>query len=298
VSGILILGGTGMLGHTLWRACRETLETRATARAPSPELVVAPLEDTAGVVCGVRAEAPETVERALDVTQPDVVVNCVGVVKQAAAAHDAVGTIRVNALFPHELAASCQARGIRLVHVSTDCVFSGRRGGYAERDTPDPTDLYGRSKLAGEPSGSHVLTLRTSMIGWELGGHRQGLLEWFAAQRGGVVRGYMHAVFSGPTAPELSRAILAVVEHHPGLSGTWHVAAEPIAKFDLLLALREALGLEVEIVPDDGVAIDRSLDASAFRDATGWAAPSWEKMLDELVAEAPEYALGERVAGR
>jgi dTDP-4-dehydrorhamnose reductase len=89
-----------------------------------------------------------------------------------------------------------------------------------------------------------------------------------------------------------------VVEHHPGLSGTWHVAAEPIAKFDLLLALREALGLEVEIVPDDGVAIDRSLDASAFRDATGWAAPSWEKMLDELVAEAPEYALGERVAGR
>jgi dTDP-4-dehydrorhamnose reductase len=243
----------------------------------------------------VRAEALETVEQALDSAQPDAVVNCIGVVKQIAS--DPADMVRLNALFPHELAACCAARGIRLVHVSTDCIFSGRRGGYSESDTPDPVDLYGRSKLTGEPSGPHVLTLRTSMIGWELGGRHQGLLEWFVSQPAGV-RGYTRAIFSGPTTPVLSRTILTAVECHPELSGTWHVAAEPIAKHDLLLALRTALGREVEIVPDDGLAIDRSLDASAFRAAAAWTPPRWEQMIDELAAAAPARARGHSVAGR
>jgi dTDP-4-dehydrorhamnose reductase len=296
VSGILILGGTGMLGHTLRRACRESTETRATVRAASAEALGMSLDGGDGVIPGVRAEVPETVERALEEVQPDVVVNCIGIVKQSTTA-SAAEMVRLNGLFPHELAASCQTRGIRLVHVSTDCVFSGHRGGYTERDTPGPVDLYGRSKLAGEPSGPHVLTLRTSMIGWELRDRRQGLLEWFAAQRGGTVRGYTRAVFSGPTAPVLSRAILRAVERRPDLSGTWHLAAEPIAKYDLLLMLRDALGLDIEIVADDTVTIDRSLDASAFRAETDWTAPAWEEMVNELVAEAPAYAIGERVAG-
>jgi len=287
-----------MLGHALWRECRGRSETHATLRAPSPEATGVPLVDAAGAVPGVRAEALSTVERALDVTQPDVVVNCIGIVKQAASAHDAVGLVRLNALFPHQLASSCASRGIRLVHVSTDCVFSGRRGRYDEGDTPDPVDLYGRSKLAGEPSGPHVLTLRTSMIGWELGGRRQGLLEWFVGQSGGSVRGYTHAVFSGPTTPVLARAIVTTIEQHPDLNGTWHIAAEPVAKHDLLIGLRAALGLEIEIVPDDDVTIDRSLDGSAFHAASGWLAPRWEEMLSELAAGAPERARGQAVAGR
>lgn len=298
VSGILILGGTGMLGHELWRTCREHAATHATVREPSPQSLGAHLTDTSGAIPGVRAEAPETVEWALEQAQPDVVVNCIGVVKQATAASEPVGMVRINSLFPHQLAASCESRDIRLVHLSTDCVFSGQRGNYGERDTPGPLDLYGRSKLAGEPSGAHVLTLRTSMIGWELRGRRQGLLEWFASQGGGTARGYTRAVFSGPTTPVLSRAILAVLERRPELSGTWHIAAEPIAKHDLLLALRAAMDLDVEIVPDGSVAIDRSLDASAFHAETGWAAPSWEQMVAELAAQAPERVPGERVARR
>jgi dTDP-4-dehydrorhamnose reductase len=237
----------------------------------------------------------ETIEQALDAAQPEVVVNCIGVVKQIAS--DPADMVRLNALFPHQLAACCATRGIRLVHVSTDCIFSGRRGGYTETQTPDPVDLYGRSKLAGEPSGPHVLTLRTSMIGWELGGRHQGLLEWFVSERD-TVRGYTRAIFSGPTTPVLSREILAAVERHPDLTGTWHLAAEPIAKHDLLLALRAALGLDVQIVPDDGLAIDRSLDASALRAATDWTPPSWEEMIAELVATAPAHALGQSIAGR
>ena len=210
-----------MLGHALWQACRERGDTRATVRVPTADSSFLPPEDAARVIPGVLAEAPESLERVLEIARPDVVVNCIGVVKQIAAASGPVRMVRLNALFPHELAAICQARQIRLVHISTDCVFSGRGGGYRENDIPEPVDLYGRSKLAGEPSGHHVLTLRTSMIGWELAGRRQGLLEWFVAQRGGTVRGYRHAVFSGPTAPVLSRAILAVIDRHPNLSGTF-----------------------------------------------------------------------------
>jgi dTDP-4-dehydrorhamnose reductase len=287
VSRILVLGGTGMLGHVLWRECRVRHETYATVRRePGDEALEARVED------------PATVERALDRTRPDLVVNSIGIVKQADAVADAVTTIRVNSLFPHQLAALCAARGIRLIHVSTDCVFSGRRGGYTERDDPDPVDLYGRSKLLGEPSGAGVLTLRTSMIGWELGGRRRGLLEWFASQAGGRVSGYTRAIFTGPTAPVLARTIADVAERRPELEGTWHVGAEPIAKHDLLVALREALALDVEIVPDDDVVIDRSLDSSRFREATGWSAPPWDEMVAELAAEAPARTREETLARR
>jgi dTDP-4-dehydrorhamnose reductase len=186
------------------------------------------------------------------------------------------------------VAALCARRGIRLIHVSTDCVFSGRRGSYTERDEPDPVDLYGRSKLLGEPSGPGVLTLRTSMIGWELSGRRQGLLEWFASQAGATVDGYTRAIFSGPTAPVLARVIVDVAERHPNLEGLWHVGAEPIAKHDLLLRLRDALALPVEVAPKDEVVIDRSLDSSRFRAETGWSSPSWDEMVAELAATRAE----------
>jgi dTDP-4-dehydrorhamnose reductase len=294
VSKILVLGGTGMLGHVLWRECRARHETYATVRRQTCDGALDP-EATAS---GVQAEKPETVERALEETSPDVVVNCIGVVKQADAAADPVTTIGVNSLFPHVLAELCARRSARLIHLSTDCVFSGRRGSYTERDEPDPVDLYGRSKLLGEPSGPGVLTLRTSMIGWELGGRRHGLLEWFAAQAGETVTGYTRARFTGPTAPVLARAIADVAERHPGLGGIWHVGAEPIAKHDLLVALREALGLGIEIVPDDEVVIDRSLNTAGFRTATGWSPPPWDEMVAELAADAPARTRGETLARR
>jgi dTDP-4-dehydrorhamnose reductase len=213
-----------------------------------------------------------------------VAINCIGVVKQSPVAADAVSLVTANALFPHQLAAACSARGVRLIHVSTDCVFSGRGGGYAEEDLPDPSDLYGRSKLAGEASGPGIVTIRASMIGHELR-TRNGLLEWLLAQPGGgSVEGYANAVFSGPTAPELARAIVRVVAEHPELEGTFHVAAEPISKYDLLLKLRDAFGLELKIDPRSEPVIDRSLDSGRFRAATGWDPPSWDQLVGELAA--------------
>jgi dTDP-4-dehydrorhamnose reductase len=273
----LVLGATGMLGHVLRRECERRMETFATVRSESNDR---------NVIGGVRAENPDSVARAIEDTAPEVLVNCIGVVKQSPAAADAVSLITANSLLPHRLAAECHTRGVRLLHVSTDCVFSGRRGNYAEDDLPGPTDLYGRSKLTGEVSGPGTVTVRASMIGRELR-TQNGLLEWLLAQPpGGSVRGFANAVFSGPTAPELARAIIRVAADEPELEGTFHIAAEPISKYDLLIKLRDAFGLELEIERSSEPVIDRSLDSERFRAATGWDPPSWDRMVAELAATA------------
>jgi dTDP-4-dehydrorhamnose reductase len=284
---MLVLGGTGMFGHVLYRECERRFDAHATIRSEHPSEVAARALDAGQTVGGVRAEDAASVERALDRTAPDVVVNCIGVVKQRDVRPAEM--IHVNALFPHELAEACGERGIRLIHISTDCVFSGERGAYAEDDTPDAEDLYGRSKLLGEPRGAGVLTIRTSMIGRELESSH-GLLEWLLSQSG-EVRGFTAARFTGPTTPVLAKAIADLVELHPGLEGTWHLGADPISKYDLLILLRDAYQLDVEVLADDSVRVDRTLDSSRFHAATGWAAPAWPEMvaaLDDAPAGRPE----------
>jgi dTDP-4-dehydrorhamnose reductase len=290
VTRALIFGGTGMLGHALWRVCRESgIEAVATVRPDELGGPAASVLDRESTLTGVRAEDSGSIVSALDRSGAEVAVNCIGVVKQSAAAQDdPVTTIRVNSLFPHELAGVCRERGTRLIQISTDCVFSGRDGGYGEDDIPDPIDLYGHSKLLGEVAGEGSLTIRTSMIGYELEG-ANGLLAWFLGEDGGRVRGFSGAVFSGPTTPVLSRALVAVIEGHRELEGLYHFGADPIDKNELLYLLRDSLSLDVEIEPDDSVRIDRSLDSSRFRAATGWEPPSWPEMVGELAAMAPEY---------
>jgi len=210
----------------------------------------------------------------------DAVVNCIGIVKQRPQAKEALESIRVNSLFPHELSALCRAVGARLIHVSTDCVFSGRTGNYNEDDIPDPLDLYGRSKLLGEVAGSGSLTLRTSIIGLEQS-REDSLVEWFLRQDD-VVPGWTRAFYSGLTTSAFSRLVARILEECPGLDGLWHVSAAPISKHDLLVLLRDALGRHVQIRPDDSVAMNRVLDSGRFRAHTGYEPPDWTLMIDEL----------------
>lgn len=283
-----------MLGHVLWRECEGRFDTHATVRSDDLHGVAARVLDARRTVTGVRVENQASIDRALDQTGAEVAVNCIGLVKQRTDAGPAE-MIRTNALFPHQLAAACGARDVRLIHLSTDCVFSGRRGGYCEADTPDAEDLYGRSKLLGEPGGAGTLTLRTSMIGRELDS-AHGLLEWFLSQRG-EARGFTRARFTGPTVPVVARTICDLIELHPGLEGTWHIGAEPISKYDLLVMLRDRFGLDTEIVPDDSVEIDRSLDSSRLRSAIGWEPPGWPEMVAEL-SETEREEARPPVAGR
>ena len=278
-----------MLGHVLWRTCRAAgIDAFATVRSDELAGAAASVLESSATLTGVRAEDPDSVRRALDESGAETVVNCIGIVKQSSAIRDPVTTIRVNSLFPHQLAAACHKRGARLIQISTDCVFSGSEGGYDEDNVPDPIDLYGRSKLLGEADGEGALTIRTSMIGRELE-RANGVLEWFLGESGSV-RGFSHAVFSGPTAPVLSRAIVDVIVRHPALEGLYHLGADPIDKHQLLWMLRDAFSLEVEIERDDAIRVDRSLDSSRFRAATDWEAPSWPDMVTELAELSSEYA--------
>lgn len=290
---VLVLGATGMLGSTLARlfAGDPRCQAFATVRASvTPADLKRPgLE----VVHEVDALQPDTVIRALGACRPQWVVNCVGVVKQLKAADDPLVSIPLNAILPHRLARICELAGARLVHISTDCVFTGSRGGYREDDPPDATDLYGRSKLLGEVDAPHAVTLRTSIIGHERG-PRHGLVEWFLGQDT-PVRGFTRAIFSGLTTLELGNVILDRVLPDKGLRGVYHVAAEPIDKYALLTLVASVYRRATPIEPVDQPVIDRSLDGRRFRERTGYVAPPWPELIRAM--RDFEAAAERRVSG-
>ena len=284
---VLVLGGSGMLGHKLWQVFSPRFDTYVTLRGGEGAPAALGI-DPARSVQNISAETFETVIRAVADVRPDVVVNCVGIVKQAREASDPVSSILVNSLLPHRLGELCRAVDARLIHVSTDCVFSGRAGRYTESDIPDPEDLYGRSKLLGEVADGDSLTVRTSIIGRELR-RSNGLLEWFLGQAGKTVRGFREAIFSGLSTAALAEILATVISDHRGLTGMRHVASEPISKFDLLQLLKDAYGLEVDIVPDDEVVSDRSLDGTRFEQETRLRTKTWPEMAAALAADETPY---------
>ena len=285
---VLILGGSGMLGHKLWQVCNDRFDAWVTVRGNYRAYAKYNLFDTQRLLGGVDAFNFDTVVRALASAQPDVVINCIGIVKQVAAAKDPFISLALNSLFPHKLANLCRAAGVRLIHISTDCVFSGCKGMHTEDDVSDAEDLYGRSKFLGEVDGPGCLTLRTSIIGRELQ-TSNGLVEWFLSNRGGKVRGYTRAIYSGFTTLAISDIIANVIEHHPELSGVYHVSSEPINKYDLLCLLRDAYQMQVKIEPYPEVCIDRSLDSSRFRAATNFTPPTWDAMIQAIAEDSTPY---------
>lgn len=278
---VLICGAGGMLGHTMLRVLQAAphLEVRATVRTSSARDLLGP-QLAKAIMTNVDARNGDRLVEVLNQARPDAVINCIGLVKQQETANDPLAAIPINSLLPHRLARLCELIGARLVHFSTDCVFDGTHGGYTESDRGTADDVYGRSKLLGEVDAPHAVTLRTSMIGHELGSY-QGLLEWFLAQRV-TVRGFRRAIFSGVTTLELARLVRDHVLPRPDLRGVYHVGAEAISKFDLLTLIGRIYGHDVPIEPDDTLVIDRSLDSSRFRLATGYRAPSWSHMITEM----------------
>ncbi len=278
----LVLGAAGMLGHELVRELSRRHDVTASVRCP-PSGPTAEALNGSRVHVGFDARQPHSLAPLLTRERPDVIVNCVGIVKQRVEALNVVESIAVNSLFPHWLGELAALAGARVVHLSTDCVFSGKVGGYTEESAPDPVDLYGRSKLLGELTEAPGLTLRTSIIGLEIG-RNTSLVEWFLSQQQ-PVSGFTRAIYSGLTTMEMARCIAGVVEDHPDLAGVWHVASDPIDKFTLLRKLAAALGRAHDFVqPDDNLACDRSLAGGLFTTTTGYLPPSWDRMLAELAS--------------
>jgi len=296
---VLVLGGTGMLGHKMFQILRERFpETRCAIRGSKNDgwLKKTGLFCSDAVIDGVNAADFPALQKLLKERQPQVVVNCVGIVKQRAEAKAALPSIAINSYLPHWLANLCAGWGGRLIHFSTDCVFSGRGAkcatkfayGYREDDPPDAEDLYGKTKYLGEGAAENAITLRTSIIGRELR-HYQSLLEWFLSQQGRRIAGFKRALYSGVTTNHLSEVVGDVIQRHPRLSGLYQVTSQTISKYDLLCLLRDAYRLDVEIVPDEIFHCDRSMNGDRFRQATGYVCPPWPELVAQLAKDPTPY---------
>ena len=278
---VLVLGATGMLGNAMLRLFAQSAGFDAFGSARSTRAFQLLSEDLADrVVCGVDVENMDSLVSVFTKTRPDIVINCIGLVKQLAEADDPLVAIPTNTLLPHRLARLCDLARARLVHMSTDCIFSGSKGMYTETDASDAKDLYGRSKFLGEVDYPHAITLRTSIIGHELGGARS-LIGWFLAQTD-CVKGYKRAIFTGLPTVELARVIRDHVIPHPELHGIYHVSAAPISKFELLTLVAQTYGKTIDISADDQLVIDRSLDCTRFRRATGFAPKPWPELISSM----------------
>lgn len=279
---VLVLGVTGMLGSAVYRLLSEDANFHVMGTARSAHaLDVFPEKARGLVLTGVDVLSEDALVEAFARTRPEVIINCVGVIKQLAAANDPLAALPLNSLFPHRLARMAGLCAARVVHISTDCVFSGRKGGYTEADVSDAEDLYGKSKFLGELADyPNAVTLRTSIIGHELGTNH-ALLEWFLSQSGGV-KGYRKAVFSGLPTSELARVIRDHVIPRKDLHGLYHVSVDPIDKYSLLTLVSEVYRKQIEITPDDRLSIDRSLNSDRFRKETGYQPPGWRELIQGM----------------
>jgi len=279
---VLIVGASGMLGNTLFRYIKQRcidIDVVGTLRSESQRSLF-DKSCYSGLVSGINLCNFESMNVLMEETLPDVVVNCAGVIKQVKDASNATTTIYMNALLPHKLASLCADVEARLVHFSTDCVYTGSRGMYKEEDESDARDLYGMTKYLGEVKYKNTLTLRTSMIGHELAS-QNSLLGWFLDQEN-EINGYSKAIFSGLPTVELSRIICQFILPNTGLHGLYHVSAHPISKYSLLKKVAKIYRKNISICKDDTYLIDRSLDSSRFQSATGYSPPDWNELIRDM----------------
>ncbi|WP_341786863.1 SDR family oxidoreductase [Rickettsia endosymbiont of Cantharis rufa] len=278
---ILILGVTGMLGNSVFRFLGQDSKLDVYATARSSFICSYFSKDLSDkLITNVDVENHDSLVEVFNKINPDVVINCIGLVKQLADANDPLKALSVNSLLPHRLANLCKLSDSRLIHIGTDCVFSGKKGNYKESDFPDCYDLYGRSKFLGEVDYPHAITLRTSIIGHELAGNRS-LINWFLSVEGHA-KGFEKAIYSGFPTVELARIVQDFVLPNKELRGLYHAASKPINKLELLKLVAEIYNKEIDIIPSDELVIDRSLDATRFNEVTGYTPPDWRELVKRM----------------
>jgi dTDP-4-dehydrorhamnose reductase len=286
---ILVIGASGMLGHMLVRVLSPhhrvigTTSSKYDSRSPLARIL-----SEKSWIDQIDVRNISTAELAIRTTKPDVVINCVGVIKQKMESSNIMDAILINSLVPHQLANLCEGAGSRFIHFSTDCVFEGTPGIKRTSDMPNATDLYGTTKRLGETNYAPALTLRTGFVGRQLAGS-EGLFEWVRSQKGSTVSGYKNAIYSGLTTMALSRVVQQVIELHPSLTGLHQVASAKINKFDLITKLNECLHLNLTIAQNTDFMCDRSMDGTEFTNLTNIHIPSWDVMLAEFAADQDFY---------
>jgi dTDP-4-dehydrorhamnose reductase len=289
---ILVMGGEGMLGHKMFQTLASRFsDVACTIYGSLEDDIYSRIELFHGTSTFERVNAADVpaLQQLLREVEPDVVVNCIGIVKQRPEAKDYIPSITLNSLLPHVLAGTLRPWGGRVIHFSTDCVFDGKRGGYSEDDPSSAEDLYGKSKYLGEVAAGNAVTFRTSIIGRELA-HFKSLLEWLLSQNHKTVKGFTRALYSGVTTNHMAQFVGDVIEQHPQLSGLYHLVTRAVSKHDLLCMLRDAYGLDIEVIPDDSFFCDRSMQGDKLRQAIGYSCPPLDELVVRLAADQTPYA--------
>lgn len=279
---VLILGITGMLGHTLFKEMNKNtnLEVFGTTRNKNGLENYFTEDEMIKIRGNVDADNFETVIRAIASVQPTIIINCIGIIKQLPISKDPLTAITVNAQLPHRISLVARSANARFIHISTDCVFNGKKGNYTEKDHSNAEDLYGRTKFLGEVAYPHCVTLRTSIIGHELKTN-YSLVDWFMSQQNDV-NGFTKAMYSGFPTIEIVNIISNYVIPNKNLTGLYHVSSDPISKFDLLNILKEIYKKDININPFSDFVLDRSMNSDKFKLATGYVAPSWNQLIENM----------------
>jgi len=294
---IVVLGANGMLGHKMFQTLRTQFpETVGTLRGEPRGMTRSFIKQyPADAFCiGLDVMETKDLRNFLNTLRPDYIVNCIGIIKQLPAAKEAIPSIMINSLLPHLLADWASDWGGKLIHFSTDCVFSGEKGNYREDDLSDAEDLYGKTKYLGEARRDNALIIRTSIIGRELEGF-SSLLEWVLAQKGKKVGGFVNAIYTGVTTIYLSQLVARIISENPSLAGLFQVATEPISKYDLLRKIKQYYQLDVQIEPNVDFRCDRSMHSEMFLERTGWVVPDWDSLLAELADDQTPYSLWRQI---
>ena len=277
---ILVLGGNGMLGHQLMCSLSATHDVKCTLRSRLADYASLGLFSETNTYFESDIRDLERLSTIFDEFRPEVVVNCIGIVKQRPESKERSLSIEINALAPHKIAELCALKSVRFIHISTDCVFNGKTGNYIESDPCNVSDIYGLTKYLGEVHDEPAITIRTSIVGHELS-RGTGLLEWFLSQEG-QVKGFKQAIYSGVTTNELANVIDMLVTRHSNASGLYHLASEAINKFDLLCLFGDIYSHKIPIEPDESFKCDRSLNGELFRKTFDYTPPEWPLMVQEM----------------
>lgn len=222
----------------------------------------------------------KNIESLLKSVKPNIIINCIGVIKQSTLITNKINTILLNSILPNKLSMLALQNNIKFIQISTDCVFSGKVGLYTESDNPDPTDTYGRTKLIGETINDNCLTLRTSLVGHELL-TKNGLLEWFLSQKHECT-GFKNALFSGFTTIAFAKIIETILTNKQELKGLYHVSSNIISKYDFLKKINQVYNRGIKINEDQSFKINRSLKSSALQEKIKYKVETWDYMIKEM----------------
>ncbi len=289
---ILVVGAGGMIGHKMVQSLTPDFsETYGTIRRPFADYQKFSVFAANRIFDGVDVLNFSNLEKILNDLKPSVILNCVGVTLRKPEIQDLHHCLELNSFLPHRLKCWAAQNGARVVHFSTDCVFDGADGDYSEYSQPTAKDNYGRTKYLGEIADSpHCLTLRGSMIGRELFGKTE-LLEWTLAQRGKAVKGFGRVIYSGTTTVEMGRLVRSLLGRATFLSGIFQVSSTPISKYALLEKINKFYRLELNLTEDCNYVSNKVLLSTKLKAATGFVCPSWDEMIEKLVADRTIYEL-------